>query len=96
LHGVWTVESPERLHHCLREEQEHRCQEREQHDSSPLLQQEVESRRHPSSMPQLEVPLAPPQGTPTAGGDPDGDDDGGSSSHNMEPSEEQELEGRVA
>jgi hypothetical protein len=48
----------------------------------------VESRRHPFSMPQLEVPPAPPQGTPAAGGDPDGDDDGGSSSHSMEPSEE--------
>jgi hypothetical protein len=43
----------------------------------------------PSSVPQLEVPPAPPQGNPAAGGDPDGDDDdGGSSSHSMEPSEE--------
>jgi hypothetical protein len=36
-------------------------------------------------VPQLEVPPAPPLGTPAAGGDPDGDDnDDGSSSHNME------------
>jgi hypothetical protein len=41
----------ERLHHHLREEHERQRQEREQHDSSPLLQQEVESRRHPSSVP---------------------------------------------
>jgi hypothetical protein len=47
-------------------------------------------------MPQLEVPPAPPQGTPAAGGDPDGDDDGGSSSHSTEPSDEQEPEGWVA
>jgi hypothetical protein len=47
----------ERLHHRLRKEQERWCQEREQQDSSPLPQQEVESRRHPSSVPQLEVPL---------------------------------------
>jgi hypothetical protein len=86
----------ERLHRLLREEKEHRRQEREQHDSSPSPQQEVESRRHPSSMPQLEVPPAPPQGTPAAGGDPDGDDDGGSSSHSTEPSDEQEPEGWVA
>jgi hypothetical protein len=36
----------------------------------PLPQQEVESRRHPSSVPQLEVPPAPPHGTPADGGDP--------------------------
>jgi hypothetical protein len=47
-------------------------------------------------MPQLEVPPAPPQGTITARGDLDGDDHGGSSSHNIEPSEEQEPEGWVA
>jgi hypothetical protein len=47
-------------------------------------------------MPQLEVPPAPPQGTPTARGDPDRDDDGGSSSHSTEPSKEQEREGWVA
>jgi hypothetical protein len=47
-------------------------------------------------MPQLDVPPAPPQGTPAAKGDLDGDDDGGSSSHNTEPSEEQEPEGLVA
>jgi hypothetical protein len=39
------------------------------------------------------VPPAPPQGTRAAGGDPDRDnDDGGSSSHNTELSEEQEPE----
>jgi hypothetical protein len=65
----------ERLHHCLREKQ----------DSSPSPQQEVESRRHPSSVPQLEVPLAPLQGTLAAGQDPDEDDDDRSSSHNTEP-----------
>jgi hypothetical protein len=48
------------------------------------------------------MPSAPPQGIPTAGGDPDGDGDdddiGGSSSHNTERSEEpkQEPEGRIA
>jgi hypothetical protein len=43
------------------------------------------------------VPPAPPQGTPTAGGDPDGDDnDGGSSSHSTELLEEQEPEGWIA
>jgi hypothetical protein len=47
-------------------------------------------------MPQLEVPPAPPQGTLATGGDPDRDDDGGSSSHSTEPSEEQEPEGWVA
>jgi hypothetical protein len=41
----------ERLHHRMREEQERRCQEREQQDSSPSPQQEVESRRHPFSVP---------------------------------------------
>jgi hypothetical protein len=52
----------------------------------------VESRRQPSSVPQLEVPPAPPQGTPVAGGDPDS----GSLSHNTEPSEKQEPEGWAA
>jgi hypothetical protein len=47
----------ERLHCCLHEEQERRCQEQEQEDSSPLPQQKVESRRQPSSVPKLEVPL---------------------------------------
>jgi hypothetical protein len=41
------------------------------------------------------VPPAPPLGTPAARGDPDGDDDIGSSSHNTEPSEAQEPEGWV-
>jgi hypothetical protein len=55
----------------------------------------VESRGYPSFVPQLEVPPAPPQGTITAGGDPDRDDNDGSSSHSMEPLEEQEPEGWV-
>jgi hypothetical protein len=46
------------------------------------------------------MPPAPPQGIPTTGGDPDedrdNDDAGGSSSHNMELSEEQEPEGWIA
>jgi hypothetical protein len=46
------------------------------------------------------MPLAPPQGIPVAGGDPegDGDDDdaGGSSSHGTELSEEPEPEGWIA
>jgi hypothetical protein len=47
-------------------------------------------------VPQLEVPPTPPQGTPASGGDPNGDDDnGGSLSHNVELSEEQELEGWI-
>jgi hypothetical protein len=47
-------------------------------------------------VPQLDVPPAPAQGTPAAGGDPNGDDDGGSSSHNMKLSEEQEPKGWIA
>jgi hypothetical protein len=81
----------ERLHRRLHEEQEHRCQEQQQ--------EEVESRRQPSPAPQPEMPPTPPQGIPTAGGDSDGygdDNDGGSSSHNMELSEEQEPEGWIA
>jgi hypothetical protein len=46
------------------------------------------------------MPLAPPQGIPAAGGDPDGDGDdddvGGSSSHGTELSEEPEPEGWIA
>jgi hypothetical protein len=86
----------ERLHHRLHEEQEHQHQEREQQDSFPSPQQEVKYRRQSSSVPQLEVPPAPPQGTPAARGDPDGDDDGGSLSHNTELLEEQEPKGWVA
>jgi hypothetical protein len=94
----------ERLHRRLHEEQEHRHQEQEQEqeqqDSSPLPQREVESKRHPSPAPQQEMPPAPPQGIPAAGGDPDrdGDDDdvGGSSSHGTERSEEPEPEGWIA
>jgi hypothetical protein len=37
----------ERLHRRLHEEQECRCQEQDQHDSSPSPQQVVESGRHP-------------------------------------------------
>jgi hypothetical protein len=76
----------ERLHHHLHEEQERRRQDQEQQDSSPA--------------PQAEMPRAPPQGIPTAGGDPDGDGDdddtGGSSSHGTKRSEEQEPEGWIA
>jgi hypothetical protein len=90
----------ERLHRRLHEEQERRCQEQEQQDSSLSPQQEVESRRQPSPAPQPEMPPAPPQGIPAAEGDPDedGDDDdaGGSSSHSVELSEEQEMEGWIA
>ena len=90
----------ERLHRRLHEEQERRRQkqEQEQQDSSPSPQWEVESKRSPSPAPQPEMPPAPPQGIPAAGGDPDRDnnDTGGSSSHNTELSEEQELEGWIA
>jgi hypothetical protein len=85
----------ERMHHRLREEQEHRCQERAQPTSSSSPQQEVESGRHPSSVSLLVAPPAPPKGTPAARGELDRDDNGDSSSHNMELSEEQELEGRI-
>jgi hypothetical protein len=86
----------ERLHRHLPEEQEHRRQGQEQQDSSPLSQQDVESRRQASPAPQPEMPPAPPQGIPAAGGDPGGDDDddaGGSSSHNTELSKDQEPKG---
>jgi hypothetical protein len=60
----------------------------------------VESERPLSPAPQLEMPPAPPQGTPAAGGDPDGDGDdddaGGSSSHDTELSEEPEPDGWIA
>jgi hypothetical protein len=46
------------------------------------------------------MPPAPPQGIPAAGGDPNGDRDNdnisGSSSHNIELSEELEPEGWIA
>jgi hypothetical protein len=90
----------ERLHRRLREEQERRRQEQEQQDSSPSPQQEVESGRTSSPVPQPEMPPAPPQGIHAAGGylDGDGDDDdvGGSSSHGTEFSEEPEPEGWIA
>jgi hypothetical protein len=93
----------ERLHCHLHEEQERRCQEQEQdqeqHDSSPSPQREVESERPPSPAPQLEMPPTPPEGIPTAGGDPDGDGDddaGGSLSHDTKLSEEPEPEGWIA
>jgi hypothetical protein len=44
-------------------------------------------------VPQLEAPPTPPQGIPTAGGDPDEDADGDSLGHSTELSEEQEPEG---
>jgi hypothetical protein len=59
----------------------------------------VESGRQPSPAPQPDMPPAPSQGIPAAGGDLDGDtddDDGGSSSHNTELSEEQEPKGWIA
>jgi hypothetical protein len=66
----------------------------------PSRQREVESERPPSPAPQREMPPAPPQGIPAAGGDPDGDGDGddagGSSSHGTERSEELEPEGWIA
>jgi hypothetical protein len=90
----------ERLHRRLHEEQECRRQEQEQEqqDSSSSPQHEVESGRQPSPAPQPEMPPAPPQGIPTAGGDPDGDDNddaGGSSSHSMELSKKQEPKGWI-
>jgi hypothetical protein len=94
----------ERLHRRLHEEQERRHQEQEQdqeqQDSSPSPQREVESERPPSPAPQPEMPPAPPQGIPAAGGDPDrgGDDDDacGSSSHDTELSKEPEPKGWIA
>jgi hypothetical protein len=93
----------ERLYRRLHEEQErrHQEQEQEQQDSSPSPQREVESERLPSPAPQPEMPPAPPQGIPAAGGDPDEDGDdnaGGSSNHGTEHSEEPEpeLEGWIA
>jgi hypothetical protein len=89
----------ERLHRRLHEEQEHRRQEQEQQDSSPSPQREVKSERPPSSAPQPDMPPAPPQGIPAAGGDPDGDRDddaNGSLSHDIERSEEPEPEGWIA
>ena len=75
-------------------------QEQEQQDSSPSPQQDVESERPPSPAPQPEMPHAPPQGIPAAGGDPDGDRDdddaSGSSSHNSELSKEPEPDGWIA
>jgi hypothetical protein len=93
----------ERLHRHLHEEQEHRHQEQEQEqeqqDSSPSPQREVESKRPPAPAPQPEMPPAPPQGIPAAGGDPNGDRDddaGGSSSHSTELSEEPEPDEWIA
>jgi hypothetical protein len=89
----------ERPHRRLYEEQD---QDQEQQDSSPSPQQEVESKRSPSLAPQLEMPHAPPQVIPAAGGDPDrdrdrdDDDAGGSSSHDTELLEEPEPEGWTA
>jgi hypothetical protein len=47
----------ERLHYRLREEQERQRQHREQQGSSSPLEQEVESVRRRSPVPQLEAPL---------------------------------------
>jgi hypothetical protein len=58
----------------------------------------VESERQPSPAPQLDVPPTPPQGIPTARGDPNrdrGDDVGGSLSHSTKLLEEQESEGWI-
>jgi hypothetical protein len=56
--------------------------------------------RRPSPVPQLEASPASPQGIlavgGATGGDPEGNDDGGSSSHSTEISEEQEPEGWIA
>jgi hypothetical protein len=102
LHRPVTGQSShlERLHHRLHKEQERRRQELEQHDSSFLIQQEIESVRSCSPMLLLEAPPAPPLSAPAAGvaagGDPyDGGGDS-SSSHDTDLSEEQELEGWVA
>jgi hypothetical protein len=89
-------ERPLRLH----EEQERRRLELEQQGSSSLPQQEVESVRSCSPVPPLEAPPAPPLGVlaagVAAGGDPNDRGDDSSSSHNIDLSEEQELEGWVA
>jgi hypothetical protein len=94
----------ERLHRRLHEEQERRLyeqeQDQEQQDSSPSPQWEVESERPPSPAYQPEMPPAPPQGIPAAGGYLDGEEDdddaGGSLSHGTELSEEPEPEGWIA
>ena len=88
----------ERLHHRLREEQERQRQQRERQGSSSTPEQEVESVRRRSSVPQLEAPPAPPRDASTVGGatrggpggDPDDDSD-----HSTESSEPQEAEGWV-
>jgi hypothetical protein len=89
----------ERLHHRLREEQECQHQQREHQGSSSPPEQEVESVRRRSSVPQLEAPPAPPRDAPTVGGatggGPGGDPDDGSD-HSTESSEPQEAEGWVA
>jgi hypothetical protein len=53
----------ERLHHRLHEEQERQRQQGEQQGSSSPPEQEVESVRRRSPVPQLEAPPAPPQDT---------------------------------
>jgi hypothetical protein len=88
----------ERLHHRLREEQGHQRQHREQQGSSSPPEQEVESVRRRSSVPQLEAPPAPPWDAPAVGGGPGGDpdDNDDDSDHSTESSEPQEVEGWVA
>jgi hypothetical protein len=82
----------ERLHHRLHEEQEHRRQELEQHESFFSLQQEIESMRSCSPVLPLEAPPAPPLSVRVAGvaagGDPDDGGGDSSSSHDTDLSEE--------
>jgi hypothetical protein len=86
----------ERLHHRLREEQEHRRQHGAQQGSSSSPQQEVETVRPRSSVAQLEAPLVPPRDVPAVGGATGGDPDDDDSAHSTESSEPQEAEGWVA
>jgi hypothetical protein len=90
----------ERLHHHQHEEQERRRHELEQQGSSFSLQQEIESVRSCSPVLPLEAPPAPPLSAPSArvaaGRDIDDGSGDNSSSHIIDLSEEQELEGWVA
>jgi hypothetical protein len=90
----------ERLHYRMHEEQEHRRQELEQQGSSFSLQQTIESVRSCSPVLPLEAPPAPPLSAPAArvaaGGDPGDGGGDSSSSHSIDLSTDQELEGWVA
>jgi hypothetical protein len=90
----------ERLHHRLHEEQERRRQKLEQHGSSFLLQQEIESVRSCSPVLPLEAPPALPLSAlaagVAAGGDPDDGGDDSSPSLSSDLSADQEPEGWVA